>query len=288
MKKQLFIIIVALFAISFSNVYGQLAPRTVTCLTADALHPVTGTPYTYQITVPSPVGPKEYTWFVTQDQAFISNGVLTTNRETLPTSAIIADTSTGYNNPLTGTVSVTITWKSFDASIPVFVVIQVKNTTGCTANNMKVFKIAAQNSFTLDIANQNSLKVTQSGYGTNIDRCISKIVSSVYSAGSPDGILNDFGADTLYYEVVASNWAEAWRPSVQLTNINALEHVTVEWTQNSNYASGLHTMTGSAVGTGSTPTVYTSAATVTPTGGVTSVGATDVTPPVGVTVAAEV
>ena len=96
--------------------------------------------------------------------------------------------------------------------------------------------------------------------------------SSTYSATAPEGILNDYGVDYLYYEVVAANWSEAWKPSVQLTNVNPLEHVTVEWTKDATYATGLNPMTGSLVGTGGTPALYTSATNVTPTSG-TFVGA---------------
>ena len=81
-------ILVAIFAIGLSSSYGQTVtcpiPRTVdpVCLPSDALHPVAGTPYNYIVSVPTPPGTKEYTWFVTQDQAFMAAGVLTANRET--------------------------------------------------------------------------------------------------------------------------------------------------------------------------------------------------------------
>ena len=243
MKKQLLILIVAFFAISFTTAYGQVTcpiPRTVDpiCLPSNALHPVAGTPYDYVVSVPTPIGAKEYTWFVTQDPAFIALGVLTANRETVP-GLHIAATGTGYNNPATGSPTLTITWKSFvlDPLLPVFVVIHVKNTVtgGCVTNNVKVFKILPVNAFTLDIANVNAAGVAQS-LETAIDRCIHDVVTATYDATAPEGVIYDFGVDYLYYVVTAANYSTSWRPSVQLTGVNAQETVTaVEWARPSDF-----------------------------------------------------
>jgi hypothetical protein len=240
MKKQLFMIIASLFAIGLTTSYGQTVtcpiprPVDITCLPNDALHPIAGTPYSYTISVPNPVGSKEYTWFVTQDQAFITGGVLTSNRETVP-GLHMAATGSGYNNPATGSLTLSITWKSFvpDPLLPVFVVINVKNTAStpdaCVSQNMKVFKILPVNAFTLDIANVNTLGVAL-GYNTPLDRCIHDIVSANYSATAPEGVVYDFGVDYLYYVVTAANFSTSWRPSVQLTGVDAQETITaVEW-----------------------------------------------------------
>lgn len=234
-----------IFAISLSSSYGQIVtcpiPRAVdiTCLPSDALHPVAGTPYDYIVSVPTPIGTKEYTWFVTQDPAFIAAGVLTANRETVPGTHIAA-TGTGYNNPATGSPTLSITWKSFvpDPALPVFVVIHVKNTVtgGCVTNNVKVFKILPVNAFTLDIANVNAAGVAQ-GYETPIDRCIHDVVTATYDATAPEGVIYDFGVDYLYYVVTAANYSTSWRPSVQLTGVNAQETVSaVEWARPSDFA----------------------------------------------------
>jgi hypothetical protein len=275
MKKQLVILLMVFFAIGLTSAFGQLAPRPITCLSSDALHPVAGTPYSYTVNVPTPPGDKTYTWLVTQDQTFVTSGNLVATPQVVGGS-ILAAASGWYNTPTLDAVTISLTWQSFayNPANPVFVVIFVKNTTAsCVSQNVKVYKIEPNNAFTLDIANQNAARVTQAGYGTNIDRCISDIVSSTYDATSPEGIINDYGADTLYYEVVAANWSEAWNPSVQLTNIDPLEHVTVEWTKDATYAGGFNAMAGATNGTGGTPTVYTSATNVTPTSG-TFVGAT--------------
>lgn len=235
MKKQLLILIVAFFAITFTTAYGQVTcpvPRPVdtTCLTNDALHPMAGRPYTYTIDVPTPPGTKAYTWFVTQDQHFITAGALTMNRETNP-GLHIAAAGVGYNNPPASN-TLSITWKSFlyNAANPVFVVIEVKPTTGCTAsNNLKVYKIMPVNSFTLDIANVGANRKAVSPYETPIDRCLSKVVSSTYDTADSK-VKMDFGADSLYYVVTAANFSTSWRPSLKVDSINALETVTaVQW-----------------------------------------------------------
>jgi hypothetical protein len=245
MKKQLLMIVMAIFIIGLSSSYGQTVtcpiPRTVDpiCLPSNALHPVAGTPYDYVVSVPTPIGTKEYTWFVTQDPAFIAAGVLTANRETVP-GLHIAATGTGYNDPLTGSPTLSITWKSFvlDPALPVFVVIHVKNTVtgGCVTNNVKVFKILPVNAFTLDIANVSATGVA-AAYETPIDRCIHDVVTATYDATSPEGVIYDFGVDYLYYVVTAANFSTSWRPSVQLTGVDALETITaVEWALNTDFA----------------------------------------------------
>jgi hypothetical protein len=249
MKKQLLILVIAFFAIGLSTSYGQNCPtpRTVDpiCLPSDALHPIAGTPYNYSITVPTPPGTKAYTWFVTQDQNFIVAGALTAARET-PPSVHIASTGAGYNDPLTGTPTLSITWNSFlyDPLQPVFVVINVTNDDGsCTTQNMKVFKIQPVNAFTLDIANVNQASVSL-GYDTPYDFCIHDVVTATYDATAPEGVIYDFGVDYMYFVVTAANFSTSWLPSVQLSGVAALETVTaVEWDLPGNAFAAPHAFT---------------------------------------------
>jgi len=239
MKKQFLLLVLAFFAINFTTAFGQLVcpvPRAVdiTCLPNDAIHPMPGTLYNYIIDVPSPAGTKEYTWFVTQDKNFIvAPGTLTMNRETTA-GGFLAVTGTGYNDPATATANLSLTWKSFvyDAANPLFVVVQVRSTVAgeCSPNNMKVFKIEPVNSFTLDIANVGADRNTVSPYETNINRCISDIVSATFDPTAPEGILYDYGVDYLYYVVTAANFSTSWSPRLQLSGIDAKETViAVEW-----------------------------------------------------------
>lgn len=236
MKKQILLLVMALFAISMSNAYGQITcpvPRAIdpTCLPNDALHPLPGVLYNYTINVPTPVGAKEYIWFVTQDKKFIDPATgLTSNRE-LTSGDFLAAVGAGYNDPAAAGVTLELTWKSFtyDPAKPVFVVVQVKSTVAgsCSPNNLKVYKIMPVFAFTLDIANVQS-KAT-AAYETNTSRCISPIVSADYDVAT-DGVLYDFGTDTLFYVVTAANFSTSWRPSLQIDAINPLETVvSVDW-----------------------------------------------------------
>lgn len=268
MKKQFLVLMVTALALAFAPAYGQLVPRTITCLSADALHPIAGTPYTYEVSVPTPPGTKTYLWRVTQDQTFITNKVLVANPEIPGTSAFLAAASANYNVGTVDGNTITLTWNSFtyDPANPVFVLINVVNDNGtCSPNNMKVYKIQPINAFTLDIANLDKNKALQPGYGTNIDRCISDIVSSSYDATAPEGVLYDFGADTLYYEVVAANWSDAWLPSITISGLDPEETVQeVVWSSATTFAT-THVFNLAAG-------VYTSADNVTPSTG-TAVGA---------------
>lgn len=276
MKKQIFILVMALFAIGITNSYGQLAPRPVTCLTSDALHPVAGTPYTYEIEVPTPVGAKTYNWLVTQDEQFVALGILTTAIEQT-TGTILAATGVGYNNTTTGTPSISITWKSFvyNPLNPIFVVIQVENTSSgadaCVTDNIKVYRIEPQNAFTLDIDNRNALMAphtpgvaaTGADYGDNLDRCIHDVVDAKYDATSPEGVLYDFGTDYLYYEVVAANWSASWRPAFKLSGVDPKETITVEIFSDEAYTTLITAMTGPANSTAITDVLdYTMTGTV--------------------------
>ena len=272
MKKQLLIMAIALFAIGISSAYGQaLAPRAITCLSADALHPIAGTPYTYTITVPTPpTGVKNVLWFATQDKNFITNKVLTSNR--IPTGSImLATAGPAYNVSTAGQLTMILTWNSFiyDALNPVFVVVNVVNVDGsCSPNNMKVYKIMPINAFTLDIANLDKTKVLQTGYGTNIDRCISDIISATYLDAAPNDVTYDFGADTLYYEVSAANWSVSWLPSATVTLPSGSENTVtlVQWSTAKTFLPAIsHVMTLAA-------TIYTSTDVVVPSTG-TFVGA---------------
>ena len=235
MKKQIFILVMALFAFNLSNSYGQLVPRAVdiTCLPSDALHPIPGSPYNYIVDVPTPVGTKSYEWFVTQDKNFITAGGLTATRDIVGAAGShITANGVGYNNIATGTATLSLTWNSFvyDAANPVFVVIQVKSTVAgaCSPNNLKVFRIEPVNAFTLDIANIKPDKSLEA-YETSTSVCIAPIVSANYDVAS-ESVVYDFGVNYLYYEVVAANFSTSWKPSLKINAINANETVSaVEW-----------------------------------------------------------
>jgi len=249
MKKQIFIFILALFVIGITKSYAQLAPRPVdvACLGADALHPVPGTAYTYTVTVPDPATAwtaKKYTWFVTQNPNFIEivAGIPRLNYTVAPggaepaTGGALMEAGTGYADVANTSANIDITWKSFayDATKPVFVVINVDGDNGnCSAiNNLKVYKIVPVFAFTLDIDNldEDGNNSTPLVYGDNLDNCISEIQSATYDPTAPESVAYDFGADTLYYEVVAANWYDRWELSAQLGPLQTGQTAQIDWT----------------------------------------------------------
>lgn len=244
MKKQHFLIVLlSILVVGLApTTYGQtLVPRAITCLSADALHPIAGTPYNYTVNVPTPPGTKSYQWMVTQDETFITNKILVATPELNDgTSTVLAGSGAGYNDPATGTSTISLTWKSFtyDPANPVFVIINVVNDDGsCSPNNMKVFKIMPMNAFTLDIANMDSTFAVQAGYGASFSRCMSPIISASYDATAPEGVLYDFGKDAFYYIVTAANWSGEWQPRVTLSGIDAEETIeSVEWSATTTFA----------------------------------------------------
>lgn len=264
MKKQITILVLVLMAsVTFS--WGQTiqtlpgtgaivcpVPRgfPIGVLTSDALHPVAGTPYTYRVTVPAPLGTKTFKWIITQEQTFITTGLLnTTNAEAVGGTHIAAagaelnaNTAAGFGE------DIDITWKSFihSAALPVFVVIYVENNDGtCTTQNLKVYQIEPVNSFTLDIANV-KIDGTVLGYGINDSTCVSNIASAVYDpAGS---VAYDFGTDYLFYTVTAANFTGSWTMDLTLTGPTAKQVGTIEWA----YSSTPTAWTAFALGTPAT------------------------------------
>ena len=260
MKKQIFILVVLVLA-TFANVnksFGQIltgalscpTPRTITCLTADAMHPVAGTAYTYEVTVPLPLtGTKTFKWIVTQEQTFITNGTLNITAAEIVGGQHIFAAGNELNavsaDPAGKDIS--ITWKAFvpDPSLPVFVVIYVENAITCTTQNLKVYKIEPVNAFTLDIAN---VDVSGTVANWNVDgaSCFAPIASAIYSSG-PDGITYDYGKNYIYYTVTAANFNTSWRPVFQLSGLNAAQTSSIDWSY-SNAPTVWNAMTGAGNG----------------------------------------
>ncbi len=252
MKKQIlflaFFVLATLAGLTSTfaqNITGNVICATPTavdpdCLGSDALHPMPGSPYMYTITVPNIVtGSGEYTWYVTQNQAFITAGVLNTASADTDPGTWVAGVGTGggtYNNSVGGTDKIEITWNSFvhDPLNPVFVVIQVRgsNAADCPVNNLKVYVIEPVNAFTLDIA-----AVTDAPSGTDItlgataESCFPDVVSAKYDVVNKEVDYN-FGTSYLYFMVTAANFSDSWRPSFELSGLDVtanMQTATVEW-----------------------------------------------------------
>ena len=287
MKKQILVLAFLLAGLANVNLsFGQaLVPRKVTCLTADALHPIAGNPFTYQIDVPAtPAGGApwtslKYLWYVTQNQDFITFNTVTGLPELTPNAdrqtalgSLLKTTDANYNLATSTSNSISLTWKSFyyDTNAPIFVVISVTGNNGqCDPSNLKVFKIEPQNAFTVDIDNLQvdgsastppvyTAGVLTSGlYGDLYEQCISPIKSAKYNT-STKAVDYDFGQNIMMYEVVAANWYTSWRPSFTLTGVDPKETVTVEYSTDRTFPAGkVVLMTASAAHSTSTATVLT-------------------------------
>lgn len=236
MKKSILIFILAFFAIGLTTTtFGQLVPRTIECVDLDdPLHVVPGQPYTYEVNVPTPPGAKTYHWFVTQDVNMLVGGALTGAIEPIP-GAFLADGDIHYNSATLDADTISLTWQSFtlDPTEYLFVGILVENTDatlGCTTNNLKIYRIEPLHAFSLDIANVlPDGTILGDDYGTNIDKCISDVVSATYDPIN-DEIDYDFGEDTLFYAVAAANFSGSWELKAQLAGLTVpSQTTTITW-----------------------------------------------------------
>jgi len=260
MKKQILFLAFFVLALIFagtSSVLGQNltgvaecatpTPINTTCIAADALHPVPGTDYEYEVVVPTPAGGSfTYHWFVTQDQTFITASALSATPEAVGGTHIFA-AGTGYNSGTNTSEKMTITWKSFthDAANPVFLVVYVENTVTCLTDNIEVYIIEPKHAFTLDIENLAADGTKQAdGYGT----CVSPIVSATYNASKVE---MDYGTNYMFFTVNAANFTGSWQPSFQTSGagIAGSRAVTaIDWAYPADAQSGTWntTVSGSA------------------------------------------
>lgn len=253
MKKSLFLLTIATVFVAWAvqeanaqDLTGTVACPTpeavdVTCLGADALHPVAGTPYTYKVSV-TPTG-GTFHWIVTQDKNFITNGSLSaTVEDGNGAGDYVLATGTGYNDAASTADEIEITWKSFayDSANPLFVVIQATAPTdaGCNTNNIKVYKIEPKDAFTLDIANIETTKETSGDYtaGTvskaDVSSCVSDVASANYDVAT-EQMVYDYGTNHLFFAVTAANFSTSWKPTFKLTGVATGEEAKVEYRRSS-------------------------------------------------------
>ena len=256
MKKQISIftfMIMALFAISMGNAFGQHAihdsdPET-NVLTSDALHPVAGKKYNYSISIPSGVT-GNYTWWSTKDPNFISSqgaNNMSTKKLTVGASNDIVAASAAYGAS-TATSNVDITWSSnvllntgyqgvSPAKIPTFVVVQFDATSGSCANNLKVYELNPKNGFMVDIRNLNNVSpFAKAAYddNTSITQCIDKVSKASYNPITHN-MEYEYGTNIFYYEVIAANFSESYKPLLTFTGLDPVQTKTIEWTYNKDF-----------------------------------------------------
>ena len=256
MKKQISIftlMIMALFAISMGTTYGQKAvhdsdPET-NVLTSDALHPVAGKTYNYSISIPAGVT-GNYTWWSTKDPNFIqSQGSNNLSTKFAVTPGVLNAATPGVYGVASTRNNVDIAWSStlllntsyqgaISSKSPTFVVVQFDATSGSCANNLKVYELNPKNGFMVDIRNLNNTTFAKAAYddNTSIVQCIDKVSKATYNT-TTHAMQYEYGTNIFYYEIVAANFSESYKPLLTFTGLDPVQTATIEWTYKSDFTS---------------------------------------------------
>lgn len=228
MKKVLFTLIVALLA--GINIYGQV------CIQGP-LSPAAGTPYTYKVLIGNPPyngTTGSFTWYVTTNVDLLNaTGVLPS-----PGPEIIA-TGT-YNAPAIGQDQIQITWTA-QAIVnglvnPYYLVIKFAGNNGiCDAMNMKVWEIKPINKFLLAI-------YPMGGAGGNGTYCAADVSSAIVTPGTPT-VNYQYGINSVYARISATNYTGDWTPSFRVDGLDAVQTLdAVTWSADSLFSTP-HTTT---------------------------------------------
>jgi hypothetical protein len=236
MKKQIFLLVLALFAALNSVIAQPLAvpgtkPRSLSCATDDPLNPIAGNSYDYSALI-GPTGGTAY-WYATQSTTFTTAGVRAATE--IPADGVVI--ASGATNYRTGTTSPTspsttkVTWTAnglagIDATHPMFMVVEYSGPT--CANNIKVMQIIpAKSAFTVDITNMtHGATPTSLGYDIPDNQCFANIVSAKYNAGKID---IDYGINILYFEVIGANFDGSYKPTLKLTGLQGAQTAAIDW-----------------------------------------------------------
>jgi hypothetical protein len=214
MKKQLLILIVAIFAISFSNAIAQTPFDPPTCI-ATALTPAPGQQYNYQVTVSGPgyAGTGNYRWYVTSDPNLITGAVIPND------GSFFTATGAGAYNLLAGgggTIDITWTSAALAAGVPYYLVIRYEEanstaTPSCNAMNMKVYRIVPMNTFWLKIESV----ADGAGAPGGVEQCAANITGALVTGATVE---YTYGVNVLYVKITASGYVGNWTPTLRISN----------------------------------------------------------------------
>jgi hypothetical protein len=229
MKKQLILLVLAVFA-GFVTAYGQ------NC-TQGPLSPAAGTPYTYKVLIGNPPyngATGSYTWYVTTNVDLLNaTGVVPSPGDIVATGA--------YNTATVGEDQIVITWTAQaivnGLANPYYLVVKFAGNNGiCDAMNMKVWEIKPINKFLLAIN-------TMAGAGGNGTYCAADITSATVTPGASPTVNYQYGVNSLYARITASNYAGDWKPSFKVDGLDPVQVLTsVVWSTDSLFATS-HTTT---------------------------------------------
>ena len=236
MKKQIFILVMVLFAI-FNTVTAQpyavsgTKPIALSCATNDPLNPIAGKSYDYSALI-APTGGTAY-WYATQSTTFTTAGARAAT-EIPADGVLIASGATNYRTSTTSPTSPStakVAWTAnglagIDATHPMFMVVEYSGPT--CANNIKVMQIIpAKSAFTLDITNMtHGATQTPLGYTITDSQCFDNVASAKYNAGKID---IDYGKNVLYFEVIGANFTGSYKPTLKLSGLQGPQTAAIDW-----------------------------------------------------------
>lgn len=243
MKKQIFILSLlslVLFLAASNKSFGQnpevpyLTPtgtvfcpqaNTLNCAnTTNGLSPVPGVEYLYEITVPS--GSTVH-WIVTDEANIMTApGTLTTGIDPVGTGDyVLTNPGGGYNDPANTSASITLSWKSFDGNAnAVLLVAYVRDAaSNWCSDNIEVYRIIPQYSFTLDIAGL----LDTGDEGTS--ECAGDVKSATYDPVARE--LNVvYDSNYVFFAINAANWQDSWMPALSaITSLTNSNVASVTW-----------------------------------------------------------
>jgi hypothetical protein len=247
MKKQIFIMILALIAISLSTAYGQTAFDPPTC-TATALAPAAGEKYNYAATISGAGydGTGNFTWYVTQNTDLLNAAAIITNNA----GEIVASGAGSYNTATASADNIDIIWTSAALADgnPYYLVVkyeQANSTSTCSAMNMKVYRIVPINTFWLRIESVADATGTAGG----VEQCAANVTGATMT--EPAGTVEyTYGENVLYVKISATGYVGNWNPTLRISGAvddQAIGTSGITWT--SGAASGTFTG-GGAFGNG--------------------------------------
>jgi hypothetical protein len=252
MKKQILFMMFLSLAFVFAGLnksFGQVddpqldaalqscpVPAVLNCGDADALSPLPGETYLYEIDVASGETPgNTIHWFVTTNTDLITTATLTTDIEAAGGTYVLTAGTTAnggnasYNDGTNTGDILEVTWNYFDPSETVLLVAFVVDADGCT-NNIEAYKIEPVFNFVLEIAALEDNGVIQDP--ADVLECVSPVQEAIYNEAA--GTLDmDYGDNYIYYVVTAANFVHSWDPTfTEPTSTGGSTVGTVEWTYN--------------------------------------------------------
>jgi hypothetical protein len=260
MKKQILFVAMFTLAIIFAgtnNVFGQQldpspytsVPIPLTQCVGSAQQPKAGVSYNYALdnTTADATG---YRFWATKDPDFVSLEIATGNTILNQPDSLHRNYSTelfGYSASYLGqtaTNSVDITWGPDILSrtdyqqghigagtlanpTSTFVVGWAEN----CADNIKVWEIDPSPAFTVDIkVIADATKLPLPYNDATGSQCIDEVRAAKYDVTSHEVFYN-YGWDTLYYEVISSNFVTSWVPTFFMTGLGdvAIQNARIDW-----------------------------------------------------------